>query len=185
MVKEPEFTGKAAHSATSKKGSLKCHLAADRQELVGDYRPIEENLERPLYYEELNLIQALHERFSRNDFFIQINNSGIVFWLRSIDLNGFKADVSQLLKHQGLDKTYQTEKNPFLDIIDKVECIGSYGIKGGKRIYVRYNRERKVKNRKSKILQRCTYFYAKDNDFTKEINEVPEELENIDRLWRQ
>ena len=151
MVKELEFSGRVAHSTTSKKVSMNGEATVDHEKLVKNYRPIEENLGRSLYNEELKVIQTLQERFSSNDFFFQINGSRIVFWLRSIDLNGFKANVDQLCKQHGLDKTYQTDKNPFLDIIDKVERIGSYGIKGGKRIYVGYNRERKVENRQSKV----------------------------------
>jgi DNA modification methylase len=178
MAKELEFNEKVTHLRASRKLGISSQANIDYEKLLKNYRPIEEKLGRSLYNEEFKVIQALQQRFSSNDFFFQINDSGIIFWLRSVDLNGFKVSVDKLCKQHGLDKIYQTDKNPFSDIIDKVERIGSYGIKGGKRIYVGYNRERKVENRQSKVLQRCTYFYARGDDFTEEINAVPEEFEN-------
>ena len=50
-------------------------------------------------------------------------------------------------------------------ILDKIDSIKSYGIKGDKRLYVGYNKERKVKNRKQKEQKRGQYYYAADNDF--------------------
>jgi len=43
---------------------------------------------------------------------------------------------------------------------------------------VGHNKERKVQNRQKKILQRGMYFYAIDNNFMEEVNEVPEYFVN-------
>lgn len=61
-------------------------------------------------------------------------------------------------------------------IYDEVGKIGSYGIKSGKRQYVDYNIERKVKNRKVKEVTRARYYYAQDNGFSEENNELPQQF---------
>jgi len=59
-----------------------------------------------------------------------------------------------------------------------MENIGSYGIKGKKRIFVDYNKERKVKNRKQKEKKRGIHYYAQRNTFTKENQPIPSTHEN-------
>lgn len=139
------------------------------------YKIIEGNLDRSLNSKELAIIKELEERFSRKDFFFLVENFKVLFHLNSIDLNAFKKNVRDLMERY----EYTTDgKNIFLEIITKIENIKSYGIKGGKRIYVDYYKERKVKNRLQKVRQRGMYFYALNNDFTKEVNEVPHEFTN-------
>jgi len=139
------------------------------------YRIIEENLNRSLNNTELAIIRELEKRFRRKDFFFKVETSKVRFHLNSIDLKAFKNCLQDLMKRY---KYSPTEKNIFLDILSKIENIKSYGIKAGKRLYVDYAKERKVKNRQQKILRRGMYFYALDNNFTKEVNDVPKEFIN-------
>jgi len=139
------------------------------------YLIIEEKMDREVNEHELAIITELHKRFPKKDFFIEAKDSMIVFYLNSIDLNAFKESVSELIKHHGYEPE---DKNPFLNIISKIENIRSYGIKSGKRVYVDYFKERKVKNRLQKVVQRGMYFYARASEFSKEINEVPDEFIN-------
>ncbi len=64
------------------------------------------------------------------------------------------------------------------NIIKKIKSIKSYGLKNGKRNFVDYNKERKVKERKNKTKKRVQYYYAIDNDFIKKNNEIPNKYEN-------
>jgi len=139
------------------------------------YKIIEVNVNRNLDNKELTIISKLEEKFSRKNFFFQVENSKVLFYLSSIDLNAFKSYLYDLIKQYNY---LPDDKNIFLKILTKIESIKSYGIKAGKRIYVGYNKERKVRNRQQKILRRGMYFYAVDNNFTKEVNEVPEEFIN-------
>jgi DNA modification methylase len=76
-------------------------------------------------------------------------------------------------------KKYEiNEENIFLQILNKIKEIKSYGLKSGKRLYVDYNKERKVKNRKSKEQERGIYYYALDHKFSKRNNELPEKFSN-------
>jgi len=60
----------------------------------------------------------------------------------------------------------------------RIDSIKSYGIKNGRRIYVDYNKERKVKNRVRKEEKRGKYFYAEPNDFSSRNNQLPDEFVN-------
>jgi hypothetical protein len=138
------------------------------------YKIIEINLGRNLNSEELAIIKELEEKFSRRDFFFHTENFGVLFYLNSIDLNAFKNSVYELMERH---KYAPEDKNLFLEIIAKIENIRSYGIKGGKRIYVDYYKERKVKNRLQKVLQRGMYFYALNNNFTPKPKPKPKPFE--------
>ncbi len=56
----------------------------------------------------------------------------------------------------------------------------SYGIRHGKRVYVNYNSERKVANRKDKVLRRGKHYYANDHSFGRRRHPVPAEF--VDRI---
>jgi DNA modification methylase len=137
------------------------------------YKIIEIN--RNLENKDLKIIKEIEEKFPKKDFFFQIEGNKVFFNLNTIDLDSFKNCINTLLEKYNY---FPKDNNIFLEVIEKIESIGSYGIRGGKRVYVDYNKERKVQNRQKKILQRGMYFYALDNNFTKEINEVPEDFVN-------
>ena len=121
--------------------------------------------------EKLNEIQTkeldfLLDEIDKKDMFIQFSNGSIILHLRQIDIKQLK-------------NLYNTSNNIILkQITDTIENIKSYGLKGKKRIFVDYNKERKVKNRKQKEENRGKYFYALDHSFNKENNLIPREFEN-------
>ena len=69
------------------------------------------------------------------------------------------------------------------EVLKRIESIRSYGLKGVKRIYVAYYRQRKVKGRKLKEVIRGKYYYAKDHNFYKVNNEAPKEFVNKIIVW--
>jgi DNA modification methylase len=151
----------------------------DSGDIIKSYKTIEVNLNRSLYDEEVDVIRELGEKFPKDDFFFSAKDSNVTFYLKSIDLDKFKDTTNQLVKEYGLSAKYrQASDNIFLEIITKIENVRSYGIRGCKRVYVGYDRERKVQDRVGKVLKRGSYFYARDNNFTKEINDLPEEFVN-------
>ncbi len=121
--------------------------------------------------EKLNEIQTkeldfLLDEIDKKDMFIQFSNGSIILHLRQIDI-------------KQLENLYNTSNNVMLkQITDTIENIKSYGLKGKKRIFVDYNKERKVKNRKQKEENRGKYFYALTHSFNKENNLIPIEFEN-------
>lgn len=125
---------------------------------------------------DLDIVNSINNEFSKNGFYFNIDNTILEFYLHSIDLDSFRQRLKNLINET--KKITDIHENAFDNIIAKIEKIGSYGIKSGKRIYVGYNKERKVKNRQDKVIKRNSYYYAANHDFTKELNEIPREFEN-------
>ena len=141
--------------------------------LGNKFRKIE--VVKHLRTEELEIIKELGKKFSNNDIFFEIEgNSKLVLHLRVLDIRKFKESVNDLLRRYDLN----SGDSVLSTLIANIESIGSYGIKGGKRIFVDYNKERKVSQRKSKILQRGSFFYAKENSFLRSNNNVPDQFMN-------
>ena len=104
----------------------------------------------------------------------QIEDNNLVLYLNSINLNQFKKTLNNILNQYNM----KLSDTIFSDILLKIENIGSYGIKSGKRLYIDYDKERKVKGRKQKVEGRGIYYYTKDNEFLKNNNEIPKKFEN-------
>ncbi|MBN1573529.1 MAG: site-specific DNA-methyltransferase [Deltaproteobacteria bacterium] len=142
--------------------------------MKNQYKKIELELRRELNGKELSILKDLSVRIPEEDFFIEQANGNIVLNLRALDLNSFESMVKELSTRYHL----QEDDNPFLKIRDKILAIGSYGIKGKKRLFVGYNKERKVKDRTKKGEERGLHYYAMDGNFKKRNNELPDEYVN-------
>jgi DNA modification methylase len=134
------------------------------------YKVIQIDLKTSLSKSEVKFLDSLEKKFN-NDFLFTYDNFNLFFHLNSIDLNKFANYVNENLNND-------INSDLFDNIIVEIEKIKSYGIKSGKRIYVDYNKERKVQNRKNKVLKRGFHYYTKGNNFTKESNALPEEFSN-------
>ena len=115
-------------------------------------------------------IDTLNSVFRPDDFFVSRNNEGLDIWLREINLSS----LEYLLTSQKSEQT----KELFKLIYDEISKIRSYGIKGNKRLYVGYNKERKVIQRKNKEIRRGKHYYANDNTFEIHSNQLPTEYKN-------
>ncbi|MCS4537870.1 MAG: site-specific DNA-methyltransferase [Thaumarchaeota archaeon] len=125
--------------------------------------------------EELEIIKEIGKKFSTDALLFEIDgNSKLILYLRVLDIRKFKETVNDLLHHYDLN----LEDSVLSTLISKIESIGSYGIKGGKRIFVDYNIERKVSQRKSKIRQRGSIFYTEEGSFLRKNNNVPDQFVN-------
>ena len=112
-------------------------------------------------------INTLNSVFQPDDFFVSRSKEGLDIWLREINLSSLEC----LFQSQKSEPT----KKLFKLIYDEVEKIRSYGIKGNKRLYVGYNKERKVLQRKNKEILRGKHYYANDNEFEIHSNRLPDE----------
>lgn len=123
--------------------------------------------------EVLQKIKQLFSFYPPKDIFFKLENGNLVLYLRQIDLSDFKKRIEYI------KKTIPSQKGEiFTLIVNEIEKIKSYGLKGKKRIFVGYWEERKVKERKKKELERGPYFYARDHKFPKKNNPLPEEFKN-------
>ncbi|MCK4829791.1 site-specific DNA-methyltransferase, partial [bacterium] len=97
------------------------------------------------------------------DFYFE-NEPSIRLFLHGLDLVKFRDVCTQVNPGSLFLKT----------VIERIEKIGAYGIKSGKRIFVGYDKDVKVSNKKGKSQHRQSYFYTKHVSFSRETNTLPE-----------
>jgi len=122
------------------------------------------------------LMQELQKRISPEDLSLEIDENSLRASLVALDVEAFTASVKELSKRYDIKKS----DNPFYNLIDEIESIKSYGLKAGKRLYIGYNRERKVAGRKAKVEKRGMHYYANDNQFSQENTNLPKEY--VDKI---
>jgi len=122
------------------------------------------------------LMQELQKRISPEDLSLEIDENSLRASLVALDVEAFTASVRELSKRYDIKKS----DNPFYNLIDEIESIKSYGLKAGKRLYIGYNRERKVAGRKAKVEKRGMHYYANDNQFSQENTNLPKEY--VDKI---
>jgi len=112
-------------------------------------------------------INILSESFKKEDMWAEITGENIItLYINQVDFNKLK--------------NLKSGNKVISKIIEAIESIRSYGIKGGKRIFVGYDSEKKVANRKQKERERGKYFYAQDHKYIKQNNQLPDEF--IDKI---
>ena len=117
----------------------------------------------------LNLFNG---NFDEDDIYLSQNGNSYEIRLRKLSIN-YLENVIDSLKNEASDYA------PFLDMIKQtIESVGSYGLRGNKRVYVGYNRERKVLGRKGKEVHRGKHYYANDISFNKASKQLPADYVN-------
>ncbi|NOZ62865.1 MAG: site-specific DNA-methyltransferase [Calditrichaeota bacterium] len=137
-----------------------------------EYKKIHLPLSSPLNPEEKSYLQEINRNFKPKEMKVEFSGEGITIFLREIDLNKLHQLEQDVRARYQLDE----QKNWLKKIIQRIERIGSYGIHAGRRNFVDYNKERKVKNRAKKEEQRSQYFYARGHQFSGKNNDFPEEF---------
>ncbi len=134
------------------------------------YKEIVLKYDNKLDEKDLLAIRLFNQSFGGNGIKLEYDNNRVIILLREIDIDKLKDVASRISSY--------TEKTIFQDLVHSIEQIKSYGIKGKKRNYVDYNKERKVKDREKKEIKRSPYYYAQGNAFTKQENKLPDEYLN-------
>lgn len=116
-------------------------------------------------------IYRIQTQFSDRDFYFE-NEPTIRLFLHELDLLKFKNTCNQINPDSVFLKT----------VIEHIEKIGAYGIKGGKRLFVGYDKDVKVSNKKKKSQHRQSYFYTKHVSFDKETHTLPDKY--MDKVIR-
>ena len=137
--------------------------------VVEKYRRIPLATHRALSETMNSAISMLNSQFSPEDFHVMRDGDSFEVWLREISLK----DLSD-----ATDKVVRTHGNEGImsEVLYAVESIKSYGINGKKRLYVGYNSERKVADRKQKERRRGKHYYANDNGFSSTTNSMPSDF---------
>ncbi len=116
-------------------------------------------------------VELFNKTFKEDEVRIVKKNNSLVICLKQINVDSLKDKCSHI--------DSQTKSQLLGQVVEKIEAVKSYGIKGKKRNYVDYNKERKVKNRGQKEEKRGQYYYARDNGFTNTVvNTVPDKYLN-------
>ena len=122
------------------------------------YKKTTLKLNAPLKETEKQAVHLFAKILREDGNKVEYDEGKINISLNELDYHRIKNDAIPI------GKKYDTDI--LSAILDKIDSIKSYGIKGDKRLYVGYNKERKVKNRKQKEQKRGQYYYAADNDFS-------------------
>ena len=133
------------------------------------YKQIKLNGSHSLGTDINDAVATLNSHFNPDDFFVTNSGNELDVWLRQVNLKDL-SDATHKVSRQFDDEAAMFE------ILRAVESIKSYGINGNKRLYVGYNSERKVVDRKLKEQRRGKHYYANDHDFAKLNNALPEEF---------
>ncbi len=125
-------------------------------------------------------INTLNHGLSPQDLKFSIEEDLFCVYLAALDPDSFTTILEEIRKNTGISEWYESEgyTDPVASLLEQILSIGSYGIRYGKRIYIRYADERKVSDRKEKESTRGIYYYARDHQFSTEQNQVPKEIEN-------
>ena len=135
------------------------------------YRRIELAPAAPLGEAADDALAFLNRRFDPDDFYVARNGDALDVWLREADVEALRDAASEAGRLHG-------SADAMRRIVEAVEGVGSYGINGGKRLYVGYNRERKVAGRKGKERRRGKHYYANDHAHERAANPFPPEFAN-------
>ena len=111
-------------------------------------------------------IAALNGHFDPEDFFVTRADNVLHIWLRQVDVAALDNVVQSVL-------AIHADADPLPRIVSAVHDIGTYGLNGKKRLYVGYNRERKVLGRKAKESRRGKHYYARASDFSNHNSHLP------------
>ena len=114
-------------------------------------------------------VAALNARFDPDDFHVVPNGGGLEVWLREVDLYALRDAADAAARRIGGAEAARR-------IVEAVEGAGGYAVNGGKRLYVGYNRERKVAGRKGKERRRGKHYYANDHAHQRGESALPPEF---------
>jgi len=118
--------------------------------------------------EVCSVIEKIENAFSKRDFYLSLEDQKIKLHLNKIDMKKFEEFII----------TQNEAKEFLLKVKETIESNRSYGISSGKRIFVNYNADVKVKEKDKKKKTRKQFFYVTDKRFKKEYNELPKEYIN-------
>ena len=135
-------------------------------------RIIEINLDKKQMKDYSIVEKELNKSLSDNGVIMNLEEDILKITLSNVDVNKLKILNKKIIKKYKIEK----KNNILLDIINKIDSVGSYGIKGGQRVYNNFNSERKVLNRKKKVEKRGIHYYANNNNFNKENVDFPTEF---------
>lgn len=142
--------------------------------IINDHKVIRVKSSKILTNKLAPILEELNKTNNVSDLSFNWNNKNIVLSFTQLNLNDFKTKIQKLAIQYKLNG----EANLLSQIVSDIEKVGNYGVKGGKRIFVGFNSERKVKNRKAKEKDRGKFFYANNHSFSDKNTVLPKQFVN-------
>jgi DNA modification methylase len=121
----------------------------------------------------LLILSQFFSHFPPEDIFFRIADDKLIIFLKQIDFSDFLYKLRQYSQKYGEERIIILK-----EITESIRKIKSYGLKGKKRLYIGYDKERKVKDRKEKEIERGKFYYARRHGFSYVNNTLPKEFEN-------
>ena len=119
------------------------------------------------------IANEFNQRFGEDEIRLHCNGNGIVVRLWRLDMNQFGEVVRDLaLRHK------LPEDNFLAEMQSTIAKIGSYAVRGGRREFAGFNRERKVQDRAGKEKKRGKLADARVAGFSRENCELPPEFQD-------
>lgn len=120
----------------------------------------------------LTLFEDLNSRFDPDDLSVVWKDSRFEIHLQKIAITQLESVVAELQSAREHDPSI------LLSFLSLIKEQSSYGLQGDKRVYVGYNRERKVEGRKEKESRRERHFYTNGASFDEQSSVLPEDYTN-------
>ena len=111
--------------------------------------------------------------FGEDEIRLRCNGKGATVLLRRLDMNLLGEVVRDLSARHNLP-----EQNLLAEMQGAIAAVGSYATRNGRREFVGFNRERKVRNRADKEKKRGKLADARAAGFSRENRELPPEFQN-------
>ncbi len=109
-------------------------------------------------HKDRRLLQRLNSKLNPEDMSVSVQGGRATVMLRAIDIGELRQVVAELSSTASRDDILTA-------VLVAIESIKSYGMRAGKRYFVGYADERKVKDRADKGLRRGKHYYANDHSF--------------------
>ncbi|MBN1575981.1 MAG: site-specific DNA-methyltransferase [Chitinispirillaceae bacterium] len=138
------------------------------------YKEIFVTIPGKLSLKEETALKNLFLKYPEGELAYDLSDGQMTVFLNTLDIQAFRDDVNKIK----INLNSSSLSSGLDEAINKILAIRSYGLKSNKRVYIGYNKERKVKDRKSKELNRNQYYYTNGNDFSEKNTELPPEFEN-------
>ena len=125
-------------------------------------------------------IEVINKNFNPEEFHVLRNGEMLEVWLRELSMNHLEEAINPLINNVNskLGIMEKLHRDLAKQLQQTVASIGSCGIKGNKRLYVSYYKERKVAGRKNKETRWGKNNFANDRAFEKHENPLLTEFQN-------
>jgi DNA modification methylase len=139
-----------------------------------EYKELFFPIDKKLSLKEEAILKSVFNKFIESEITFDLSDTQLTVFLNTLDIKLFRDEIDSIKSDNSLNNVKQL----LLNVYDRILSIKSYGIKNNKRVYIGYNKERKVKDRKTKEINRNQYYYANDNGFSQVNNLLPKQYEN-------